>query len=43
MKPQANAVRVKYDVGLYSDTDPGDEVAEHFDWLASVSIRIGYR
>ncbi len=31
MKPPANAVRGKYDVGLYSDTDPGDEVAEHFD------------
>ena len=31
MKPPANAVRGMHDVGLYSDTDPGNEVAEHFD------------
>jgi len=43
MKPPANAVRGKYDVGLYSDTDPGDEVAEHFDRGTPVCIRIGYR
>ena len=43
MKPPANAVRGKYDVGLYSDTDPGDEVAEHFDRGIPVCIRIGYR
>ena len=43
MKPPASAVRGKYDVGFYSDTDPGDEVAEHFDRCSPVSIRIGYR
>ena len=42
MKPPANAVRGKHDVGLYSDTDPGDEVAEHFDRGTPVCIRIGY-
>ena len=43
MKPPANAVRGKHDVGLYSDADPGNEMAEYFNRLASVSIRIGYR
>ena len=43
MTPPANAVREDYDVELYSDTDPWDEVAEHFDRSIHVSFRIEYR
>ena len=43
MKLPANAVRGKRDVGLYSDADSGNEVAEHFDWQALINVRIGYR
>ena len=43
MKPPANAVRGEHDVGLYSNTDPGNEMVEHFNRQAPVSIRSGYR
>lgn len=43
MKLLANAARGRRDVGLYSDVDSGNEVAEHFDWRALINVRIGYR